>query len=80
MENYAFIRPQNTPLIHKRSRRTKYKELQSDNTTTFGYTCFQCNSPMDINGHNDDEIECKQCSSRIIRKNKTKKSHVVQAV
>lgn len=78
MDQYNFRRPviESTPV--KRTRR-QYEVVEKTDTK-FGYVCFVCFSPMDIESHSEVEIECVKCGSRIIRKNNSEKTRVVDAI
>ena len=82
-KTYALQRPNSAPEINPKRQRRKtrmvfYKETSENNI--FSYSCFSCSYPIKIEGNDDIEIECANCSSRIIRKNKTNKDRVVEAI
>ena len=80
MNTYTFQRPRESILPSSKRSRRKYVASTDDKDTTFMYTCFSCETPMNIESHTDVEIECKSCGSRIMRKNKSEKHRVVQAI
>ena len=79
--SYAFQRPKTAPSVNKRVRR-KLSVIKpvNDKKNSFKYTCFDCNNPVNIEYHSEIEIECTNCSCRIIRKNSTVKAHIVEAI
>lgn len=82
-KSYALLRPKSAPeMTPKRQRRKIQSLLIKDNNekNTFEYSCFDCLAPMNIDNHSEIEIECEVCSGRIIRKNKTDKDRVVEAI
>ena len=78
MNQYGFRPPLPQAVPTKRCRRTY--EKTDDTHVVFGYACFQCNAPMDIESHTDTEIECSKCGSRIMRKNDSEKTRTVKAI
>ena len=81
-KSYALQRPHSAPEINtKRQRRKKQLSVsKSTDKNIFKYSCFDCSAQMNIDYHSENEIECKNCSSRIIRKNNTNKDRVVEAI
>tara|TARA_B100000214_G_C23754898_1_gene529508 strand:+ start:429 stop:674 length:246 start_codon:yes stop_codon:yes gene_type:complete len=79
-KSYQLDRPVVNNKECKRPRR-KYVINNEDETGSleFIYKCYNCDFPY-TQVLNNVEIECTRCSSRIIRKEPSKKPHVVSAV
>ena len=78
---YGFQRPESQQKVWKRPRRRIVQNLTNDTTTyAFTYKCYDCNQPYEISLGDNSEIECKYCNSRVIRKESSKKPHVLDAV
>ena len=64
----------------KRPRRRYVVKTEEDNGAyEFIYKCYNCDTPY-TQMLSNLEIECPSCASRIIRKEPSKKPHVVTAV
>lgn len=78
---YGFQRPEVHTKVWKRPRRRIVQNLTNDTTNyAFIYKCYDCNQPYEISLGDNSEIECKYCNSRVIRKESSKKPHVLDAV
>lgn len=81
MDTYRFRRPQDNVEQTKRPRRRYIPKLEQSNTTyEFTYKCYQCGQPYNLALAGAAEIECPTCSSRIIKKEPSKKPHVLEAL
>ena len=81
-KSYALQRPRSAPVPTTKRQRRKIQNIvnKKNEKNIFSYSCFDCSMPINIDSHNDTEIECDNCSSRIIRKNNTNKDRVVEAI
>lgn len=80
MDTYRFRRPQDVILEPKRPRRRYVAAVQQNTTYEFTYKCYQCGHPYELALAGTAEIECPACSSRIIKKEPSKKPHVLDAL
>lgn len=79
-KSYAFRVPKKDTPEPKRTRRRFVPFQPSEDNNEFNYRCYQCDIPYTIALSSNTEIECPSCSSRIIRKESSKKPHVLEAV
>lgn len=80
MDTYRFQRPQDNIEHPKRLRRRYLPKEQPNATYEFTYKCYQCGQPYNLELAGSAEIECPTCSSRIIKKEPSKKPHVLEAL
>ena len=79
-KSYQLDRPRTEKRETKRPRRRYVVKAEEDNGGyEFIYKCYICDTPY-TQTLNNIEIECSSCSSRIIRKEPSKKPHIVSAV
>ncbi len=82
MDNsYALKRPghENTVPI-KKQRQGKYINSVAQTDTSFNYSCYNCNHVIQIILSDVVEIECTECGSRVLKKGRTKKTHMYNAI
>ena len=79
-KSYRFHVPKNTTPEPKRTRRRFIQFKASEEPNQFNYRCYQCDTPYTTALSANAEIECPSCSSRIIRKESSKKPHVLEAI
>lgn len=75
-----FYRPQQQKQETKRPRRRFREPIQENTTYEYTYKCYQCGSPYTTVLSAGTEIECVHCNSRVIKKESSKKPHVLDAV
>ncbi len=79
-KSYQLDRPRVEKVETKRPRRRYVVKTDEDHGKhEFIYKCYNCDMPY-TQTLNNVEIECSSCSSRIIRKEPSKKPHIVSAV
>lgn len=75
-----FYRPNEPKQENKRPRR-RFKETVNESTNMdYTYLCYDCGKPYTIVLSSSIEIECLHCNSRVIKKESSKKPHVLEAV
>ena len=81
-KSYTFTRPRNEQSLWKRPRRKIYSSVSTESTLSesFSYKCYDCNTPYEMSSIENSEIECSNCSSRVIKKETSKKPHVLEAI
>ena len=79
-KSYAFRIPKTVEPEQKRTRRRFVPFKPVETVNQFKYRCYQCDTPYTTALSSNTEIECPSCSSRIIRKEASKKPHIIQAV
>ncbi len=80
MDTYRFRRPQDNAEQTKRPRRRYIANEPPVTNYEFTYKCYQCGQPYNVALAGSAEIECPTCSSRIIKKEPSKKPHVLEAL
>ena len=80
-KSLRFERPVEETVVWKRPRRRINTTAPREPTMseTFNYKCYDCGSPYEMT-NKSSEIECSNCSSRVIRKETTAKPHVLEAI
>ena len=79
-KSYAFRVPKTEQKEQKRVRRRYVAFNTTEESNQFNYRCYQCDTPYTTALSSGTEIECPNCSSRIIRKEASKKPHVLEAI
>lgn len=81
-KSLRFQRPVNEQPVWKRPRRkiNSSAPVESTISESFSYKCYDCNAPYEMSNIKTSEIECAVCSSRVIKKETSKKPHVLEAI
>ena len=80
-KSYALKRPGNENTIPiKKQRKGKYINTVTQPDSSFNYACYNCNHALQIILSEVVEIECTECGSRVLKKGRTKKTHMYNAI